>query len=157
LDSTICIFVIPFTLLSDTCPSVHGVTLKCIDCGTRVVSNLSRVVGGQEARFGALPWQVSLQVFHVCGGSIITPYWIVMGAHCKPSKTLGLCIAPFLKCGMDSISKGYSGGPLVTEKDSVWWLVGDTSWGDVCDQRNKPGVHGNVAFFLGWIYEQMQK
>lgn len=65
-------------------------------------------------------------------------------------------MVPFLKCNMDSISKGYSGGPLVTEKDSVWWLVGDTSWGDVCAQRNKPGVYGNVTFFLGWIYEQMQ-
>lgn len=69
---------------------------------------------------------------------------------------LRLCMVPFLKCNMDSISKGYSGGPLVTEKDSVWWLVGDTSWGDVCAQRNKPGVYGNVTFFLGWIYEQMQ-
>ncbi|KAK6296009.1 hypothetical protein J4Q44_G00337220 [Coregonus suidteri] len=52
---------------------------------------------------------------------------------------------------------GDSGGPLVTEKDSVWWLVGDTSWGDGCAQRNKPGVYGNVTFFLGWIYEQIQK
>ncbi|KAK6296638.1 hypothetical protein J4Q44_G00327800 [Coregonus suidteri] len=37
---------------SKTCPSVKGVTLKCIDCGTRVI------VGAQEASLG--PWQVSL-------------------------------------------------------------------------------------------------
>uniref|UniRef100_A0A674EWF1 Transmembrane serine protease 2 n=1 Tax=Salmo trutta TaxID=8032 RepID=A0A674EWF1_SALTR len=231
------------------------------DCGTRVVSNLSRVVGGQE-------------VFHVCDGSIIIPYWIVMAAHCvvdrscpedwtvhagfgnqisthfshgrssvshivthdyntetgnngialirliKPLQindqirpvclpnvrldftapqtfwisgfgstvssgksyfislmeaevslidrtisnsssvyngkiTQDMKCAGRLEVGVDSC-QGYSGGPLVTEKDSVWWLVGDTSWGDVCAQRNKPGVYGNVAFFLGWIYEQMQ-
>uniref|UniRef100_A0A4W5QBF7 Peptidase S1 domain-containing protein n=1 Tax=Hucho hucho TaxID=62062 RepID=A0A4W5QBF7_9TELE len=215
---------------------------------SKVVSNSSRVVGGQEASLGAWPWQVSLQVdgFHICGGSIITPYWIVKAAHCVVDRSypedwtvhagFGNQISTHFRCGHSSVShivthdyntetgnndialvrlikplqindqirpvclpngdvqcvhlsvpgsgsnslmeaevslidrtisnssSVYNGkitqdmkcitDPLL--KDSVWWLVGDTSWGDGCAQRNKPGVYGNVAFFLGWIYEQMQ-
>uniref|UniRef100_A0A4W5Q5Y6 Peptidase S1 domain-containing protein n=1 Tax=Hucho hucho TaxID=62062 RepID=A0A4W5Q5Y6_9TELE len=234
---------------NETCPSVNGVTLKCIG---------NRVVGGQEASLGAWPWQVSLQVdgFHICGGSIITPYWIVKAAHCVVDRSypedwtvhagFGNQISTHFRCGHSSVShivthdyntetgnndialvrlikplqindqirpvclpnvrldftgdvqcvhlsvpgsgsnslmeaevslidrtisnssSVYNGkitqdmkcvkitDPLDTVKDSVWWLVGDTSWGDGCAQRNKPGVYGNVAFFLGWIYEQMQ-
>uniref|UniRef100_A0A4W6CSJ8 Transmembrane serine protease 2 n=1 Tax=Lates calcarifer TaxID=8187 RepID=A0A4W6CSJ8_LATCA len=49
-----------------------------------------------------------------------------------------------------------SGGPLVSLRDGLWWLIGDTIWGEHCTQRNKPGVYGNITYFLGWIYRQMK-
>ncbi|KAM9359135.1 transmembrane protease serine 2-like [Symphorus nematophorus] len=50
-----------------------------------------------------------------------------------------------------------SGGPLVSLKDGVWWLIGDSIWGEHCTEQNKPGVYGNVTYFLDWIYHQMKK
>lgn len=52
--------------------------------------------------------------------------------------------------------QGDSGGPLVTYHHSVWWLVGDTSWGSGCATPNKPGVYGNMTVFTDWIYRNMQ-
>lgn len=54
------------------------------------------------------------------------------------------------------VPQGDSGGPLVTLKSSVWWLIGDTSWGSGCAKAYRPGVYGNVTVFTDWIYRQMR-
>uniref|UniRef100_A0A4W5LND6 Transmembrane serine protease 2 n=1 Tax=Hucho hucho TaxID=62062 RepID=A0A4W5LND6_9TELE len=246
------------------------------DCGVRVAPTRSRIVGGDKAVSGAWPWQVSLHsnYQHQCGGSIISPEWIITAAHCvetlsQPSqwtvyagyltltqmanatgnsvgrvishekydkqtkdndialmklntpltmsdKVRPVCLPNFrvnltpqreawisgwgsirsggfvseylrqaqitmysrhtcnaqlvynghltasmicagtLAGGVDSC-QGDSGGPMVAKEGSLWWLVGDTSWGIGCALKNKPGIYGNVSHFLPWIYEQMQK
>nr|XP_046174891.1 transmembrane protease serine 3-like [Oncorhynchus gorbuscha] len=72
------------TFLSKTqCSSESVIVLKCLDCGSRPMFR-SRIVGGNVSKPGQFPWQASLhyQNRHLCGGSIITPRWIVTAAHC---------------------------------------------------------------------------
>eukprot|EP00079_Xenopus_tropicalis_P021990 XP_012813712.2 PREDICTED: transmembrane protease serine 2-like [Xenopus tropicalis] len=69
--------------------------------------------------------------------------------------TSSMICAGYPKGGVDSC-QGDSGGPLVTKTNSLWWLVGDTSWGDGCANVYRPGVYGNMTVFLQWIYLQMQ-
>ncbi|KAM4558359.1 transmembrane protease serine 3 isoform 2-T2 [Odontesthes bonariensis] len=65
------------------CSSGMVTTLKCLECGSRPQYN-TRVVGGNVSQPGQFPWQVSLHFSseHLCGGSIITPSWILTAAHC---------------------------------------------------------------------------
>ena len=56
-------------------------------CGVRPHS---RIVGGVNAKHGDWPWQVQLRTtggFPYCGGSLVSPEWIVTATHCIEGKS----------------------------------------------------------------------
>lgn len=63
--------------------SLHPFASPSAACGLRTGYG-ARIVGGNESSLAQWPWQVSLQFqgYHLCGGSVITPLWIVTAAHC---------------------------------------------------------------------------
>ncbi|XP_013011134.1 transmembrane protease serine 4 isoform X1 [Cavia porcellus] len=67
---------------SGPCDSDSLVSLQCLACGSS--AKASRVLGGEQASVESWPWQVSIQYNkqHICGGSILDPYWILTAAHC---------------------------------------------------------------------------
>ncbi|XP_032365663.1 transmembrane protease serine 4a isoform X1 [Etheostoma spectabile] len=73
------------TIDRSVCTSRSVVSLTCSDCGK--VHSQDRVVGGTDAFIEDWPWQVSLQQGgqHTCGGSLVSPNWVVTAAHCFTS------------------------------------------------------------------------
>ncbi|XP_035696120.1 chymotrypsinogen A-like [Branchiostoma floridae] len=84
-------------------------TYSASGCGVPVIgrnpwsrlglSGSGRIVGGNDARPGSWPWQVSVRSwvsgkYHFCGGTLMDRQWVVTAAHCvdsgrKPYLTFG--------------------------------------------------------------------
>ena len=66
--------------------SVLQFLMLTVECGKRPIA--TRVVGGTDAQPHSWPWQISLRVkvrgklYHICGGSLISPTHVVTAAHC---------------------------------------------------------------------------
>ncbi|XP_076314878.1 chymotrypsin-like protease CTRL-1 [Tachypleus tridentatus] len=60
------------------------------ECGIPPLHARTKIVGGQNAAFGAWPWQVSVRRTsffgfssnHRCGGAILNSKWIATAGHC---------------------------------------------------------------------------
>ncbi|XP_058405783.1 serine protease 52-like [Diceros bicornis minor] len=82
------VFLLPVALLL---PWVH----RCLalTCGQRIrtkseKSETLKITGGEPADIIDFPWQVSIlhQGSHLCGGSILSEWWILTASHCFINK-----------------------------------------------------------------------
>ncbi|XP_017284442.1 transmembrane protease serine 4a isoform X2 [Kryptolebias marmoratus] len=89
------------------CKSGSVISLTCSDCGQ--VRGQDRIVGGADTLIEDWPWQVSLQQNgqHSCGGSLVSPRWVVTAAHCFPDQKRVLSRWSVLS-GQSSMSSGGS-------------------------------------------------
>uniref|UniRef100_A0A2K5CDD9 Ovochymase 2 n=1 Tax=Aotus nancymaae TaxID=37293 RepID=A0A2K5CDD9_AOTNA len=71
---------------------------KAPNCGQSLVkvepwnyfNIFSRILGGSQVEKGSYPWQVSLKQRqkHICGGSIVSPQWVITAAHCIAKRNI---------------------------------------------------------------------
>ena len=57
-----------------------------------VTAGTERVINGEEVTPHSFPWQISIKGAideHYCGGSILSPYWVLTSAHCAKIVFLG--------------------------------------------------------------------
>eukprot|EP00057_Strongylocentrotus_purpuratus_P001520 XP_001199552.2 PREDICTED: trypsin-2 isoform X1 [Strongylocentrotus purpuratus] len=54
------------------------------ECGRKHAGISTQIVGGEPAEEYAWPWQVAMleNGEHICGASLIDPWWIITAAHC---------------------------------------------------------------------------
>ncbi|XP_073669986.1 trypsin-like isoform X3 [Paramisgurnus dabryanus] len=67
--------------------NISGSFCQAFVCGQAPLN--TKIVGGEDASAGSWPWQVSIQSNtyggHFCGGSLISPSWVLSAAHCFQS------------------------------------------------------------------------
>jgi len=62
-------------------------------CGVRNQNGATRIVGGEQTKTGELPWRVAVFIAdssgrgYLCGGTIISPNWVMTAAHCTSGAT----------------------------------------------------------------------
>lgn len=52
---------------------------------------------------------------------------------------------------------GDSGSPLMIPEKEVWSVMGITSIGKGCGQREWPGIYTRVSFYVDWIHDEVEK
>ncbi|KAI4805256.1 hypothetical protein KUCAC02_009882, partial [Chaenocephalus aceratus] len=84
---------------------------------------------------------------------------VVLRSAMVPLLSTKTCNQPEVYQGFISswmLCAGYLEGGTDSCQDSVWKLVGATSWGIGCAMRNKPGVYTSITQSLSWIRQQME-
>lgn len=73
-----------FKMLFNICLLLASFLIASVDVKVLKPKMDGRIVGGFEIDIKDVPWQVSLHTngSHFCGGSIISPKWILTAAHC---------------------------------------------------------------------------
>ncbi|XP_054662843.1 transmembrane protease serine 12 [Grus americana] len=84
-------------LLAGSLPGSAAPQTSTEECGQRPLLggiSGSRIIGGGDARAGAWPWSVSLQVHqagvqfaHVCGGVLVNKNSVITAGHCVTGRT----------------------------------------------------------------------
>ncbi|XP_037610760.1 tryptase isoform X1 [Sebastes umbrosus] len=115
------------------CAVLTGQGSKAQDCGIAPLS--TRIVGGEDAKAGSWPWQVSVHIHvpgfrqHICGGTLISNQWVLTAGHCIITEYTGAWLLYF---GRETQS-----GPNVHE---VTRTVSETI---VHPEYSKPSLYNN--------------
>lgn len=75
-----------------------------------------RIVGGEVISLSDAPYQVSLQYnkIHLCGGSIISPWFIITAAHCTTSLR-----AKYLSVRIGTVQAGVGGEVILVKSVNI--------------------------------------